>query len=72
LSIPSDDAKDLAARLFQAKRERRRKLAALPIERKIAILMMMQKTANDIRRKTGRRTLPEWSQTEISVGDSNE
>ena len=50
----------LAHSLFQAKAARHRRLAALPIEEKIRILIDMQKLSNDIRRKTGRKPLPEW------------
>jgi len=53
--------KKLAGRLLQAKQARRRRLAALPIEKKIAIVVQMQRLANDIRSKTGRKTLPEWT-----------
>ena len=60
MSDPSANVKELADRLLQAKRARRRRLAALPIEEKIAIVVHMQRIANDIRRKTGRKTLPEW------------
>ena len=61
MSKPSADLKELAERLLRAKRARRRRLAALPIEEKIAIVVQMQRIANDIRRKTGRKTLPEWT-----------
>ena len=50
----------LAKTLFQAKAQRRQRLAALPIEEKIRILIQMQKLSNDIRRKTGRTPLAEW------------
>ena len=60
MSDPSAEVKELADRLLRAKRARRRRLAALPIEEKIAIVVQMQRIANDIRRKTGRKTLPEW------------
>jgi hypothetical protein len=56
----SSDKKKLAERLLRAKAARRRHLAALPIEEKIKILIRMQKLSNDIRRKTGRKPLPEW------------
>jgi len=61
LNNPSADVKELAERLLRAKHARRRRLAALPIEEKIAIVVQMQRIANDIRRKTGRKTLPEWT-----------
>ncbi len=56
----SSAQRELARRLFRAKAARRRRLAALPIEEKIRILIDMQRLSNDIRRKTGRKTLPEW------------
>ncbi len=39
--------------LFLLKQRRRRELAGLPIERKIRILLTMQKMADDIRLRTG-------------------
>ena len=56
----SPEMRLLAERLFRAKARRRRQLAALPIEEKIRILIEMQRLSNDIRRKTGRKPLPEW------------
>ncbi len=56
----SSDKRKLAETLFRAKAARRRRMAALPIEEKIKILIEMQKLSNDIRRKTGRKPLPEW------------
>jgi len=56
----SPDKRRLAERLFRAKARRRERLAALPIEEKIKILIEMQRLSNDIRRKTGRKPLPEW------------
>lgn len=56
----SSAKRKLARSLFRAKAARRRRLAALPIEEKIRILIDMQRLSNDIRRKTGRKTLPEW------------
>jgi len=53
--------KRLAESLFLAKQARRRKLAALPIEEKVRILVQMQRLANDVRQKTGREPLPEWA-----------
>jgi hypothetical protein len=52
--------RELAEQLFREKRERRKRLAALPIEEKIRILVQMQKLSNDIREKTGRKPLPVW------------
>jgi len=51
----------LSHTLFRAKAARRHRLAALPIEEKIRILIEMQKLSNDIRQKTGRKPLPEWA-----------
>lgn len=56
----SQEKKRLAESLIRAKVARRRRLAALPIEEKIRILVGMQRLANDIRKKTGRQPLPEW------------
>ena len=50
----------LAEQLFREKDMRRKRLAALPIEEKIRILVRMQKLSNDIREKTGRKPLPVW------------
>lgn len=47
-------------RVLKAKRLRRRALARLPIEEKVRIVVALQKTTNDIRRRCGRRPLPEW------------
>jgi hypothetical protein len=52
--------RELAEQLFREKQERRKRLAALPIEEKIRILVEMQKLSNDIREKTGRKPLPVW------------
>lgn len=60
MSQVSADKRKLAERLFRAKAARRRRLAALPIEEKIKILLKMQRLSNDIRRKTGRKPLYEW------------
>ncbi|MBI5211327.1 MAG: hypothetical protein HY927_15240 [Elusimicrobia bacterium] len=38
----------------------RRALARLPIKEKVRLLVEMQKTANDIRRRCGRPELPAW------------
>jgi hypothetical protein len=56
----SPNRKKLADSLFRAKAARRRRLAALPIEQKIRILIEMQRLSNDVRRKAGRKPLPEW------------
>ncbi|KAA0253171.1 MAG: hypothetical protein EDX89_15295 [Acidobacteria bacterium] len=46
--------------IFEAKRQRRLELARLPIERKLGILLVLQRMANDVRRAAGRPTRPEW------------
>jgi hypothetical protein len=56
----SSARKRLAESLFRAKAARRRRLATLPIEDKIQILIDLQRLSNDVRRKTGRKPLPEW------------
>jgi len=61
LTDRSGDVNEVAERLLREKRARRRQLAALPIEEKVAIVVQMQRMANDIRRKTGRQPLPEWT-----------
>ena len=45
---------------FEAKRLRRAKLARLPIERKLEILLDLQRTVNEIARAVGRPTKAEW------------
>ena len=52
--------RELAEQLFREKDQRRKRLAALPIEEKIRILVEIQKLSNDIREKTGRKPLPVW------------
>jgi len=42
-----------AEALFRAKQRRRRELAKLPLERKIRILVNLQKMANEIRATVG-------------------
>lgn len=56
----SSARKRLADSLFRAKAARRRRLAALPIEDKIRRVIEIQRLSNDVRRKTGRKPLPEW------------
>lgn len=56
------DQQRLAKQLLRQKAARRKALAALPIEEKIKILLDLQRLGNDIRRKTGRKPLPEWRQ----------
>jgi len=60
------DVQKLAQRLFRAKRERRRELAALPFEEKLRIVSEMQKLAKEIasvRGKMKRRSKPERRRT---------
>jgi hypothetical protein len=57
----SDEAmRALAEKVFEAKRLRRMELARLPIERKLEILLDLQRTVNEIARAAGRPTNPEW------------
>ncbi|NTU51065.1 MAG: hypothetical protein HGA94_01320 [Candidatus Aminicenantes bacterium] len=44
-----------AEAVFKKKRERRRQLAKLPFERKIEIVVELQRTAADIRAVAGRK-----------------
>lgn len=44
-----------AETVFKRKRERRRQLAGLPFERKIEIVVELQRTAADIRDVAGRK-----------------
>lgn len=46
--------------LREGKRLRRLELARLPIERKIALVVELQRLENDIREKTGRPPRREW------------
>ena len=46
--------------ILAAKKERRRRLAALPIEEKLRILVEMQRLASDIARSAGRPTREPW------------
>lgn len=57
----SDEAtRVLAEKAFEAKRLRRRELARLPIERKLEILLDLQRTVNKIALAAGRPTKSEW------------
>jgi len=56
-----DDLQILLRRILEAKSRRRLRLARLPSEEKIAILVRLQRLGNEIRRATGRPTLPEWT-----------
>lgn len=52
---------ELARQLWQQKRQRRRQLAALPIEEKIRLLIRLQRLANEVRQQVGRPVRPEWN-----------
>jgi hypothetical protein len=59
--LMSDEAmRALAEKAFEAKRLHRTKLARLPIERKLEILLDLQRTVNEIARAVGRPTKAEW------------
>lgn len=47
-----------AGAVFEKKRERRRRLARLPFEKKIEIIVELQKAAAGIRKGAGRRIWP--------------
>ena len=49
-------SRESAERVFERKRERRRQLAMLPFEKKIEIIVELQKAAAEIR-KDPRRTI---------------
>lgn len=53
-------AAEAMKRILSAKEERRRELAALPIEEKVKRVVELQRLTNDIRRHCGRPPLPEW------------
>ena len=50
----------LARDLFARKRERRRELAALPVEQKFEILLRLQRLASDVARAAGRPASEPW------------
>jgi len=54
----------LVKKLFLAKQQRRRKLARLPIEEKMRILIALQRMENDIRATLGRSRRRPWNITE--------
>lgn len=54
------EAAAVLERVLRAKRRRRRSLARLSIEKKVRVVLELQRTTNDIRRRCGRRPLPEW------------
>ena len=55
------DLQILLRRILEAKSRRRLRLARLPIEEKIIILVKLQRLGNEVRRASGRPTLPEWT-----------
>jgi len=52
--------RELAEEAFRQKAQRRKELAALPIEEKVRILVELQKRANEVRRATGRPEMYVW------------
>jgi hypothetical protein len=52
--------KELAEASFRQKRERRRELAALPIEEKVEILIMLQRMVAEIAWETRQQKLEPW------------
>jgi len=50
----------LAQDIFARKRERRRELAALPVERKLEILLHLQQIAHDVALAAGRIAPQPW------------
>ncbi len=57
----------LAEELFRAKRERRRALAALPVEEKYKILLRLQELAGELAKAAGRPPRKPWPH--LSSGD---
>lgn len=55
------DPDSLLRRVLEIKQRRRTRLARLPIEEKIAIVVRLQRLGNEIRRARGRPVLPEWT-----------
>lgn len=51
---------ELAEASFKHKRDRRRELAALPIEEKVEILILLQRMVADIAWETRREKLEPW------------
>lgn len=54
-------ARGLLKRVLRDKERRRQALARLPIEEKIRVLVRMQRTANEIRLRTGRTPCRVWT-----------
>ena len=59
-SFMMKDFKKMARDIFQRKVERRQALAKLPIEKKIRILIELQKIASEIRKISGRSGPRPW------------
>jgi hypothetical protein len=57
----SEDAiRSLTEKAFEDKRRHRARLARLPIEQKLEILLKLQRTVNEVARAVGRPTKAEW------------
>jgi hypothetical protein len=56
----SGTAQSIAEEIFQRKNASRKEAAALPIEEKLRRLVAMQRSANEIRRATGRVLMRVW------------
>ena len=52
--------RELAEELFRQKRERRRMVAALPVEEKFEILLKLQQLAFEVAVSAGRPPRPPW------------
>ena len=64
----------LTRELFAEKRERRRELAALPVEQKFEILLQLQQLARDVAVAAGRPAPAPWktsSRRNIIISTSN-
>jgi hypothetical protein len=70
LKTVDPEQRRLAESLFRARSERHLELAALPIRDKIRILLELQRLANDIRKKTGRKALPSGRSSLDAAPDS--
>jgi hypothetical protein len=51
---------ELAERLFRQKRARRRALAALPVSKKISVLIQLQRMASEVQAAAGRSPRHPW------------
>ena len=60
MSMVSSQAKIALEHALREKRRRRRRLARLPIEEKVKIVVQLQKATNDIRRASGRSARLRW------------